>query len=64
MDKLDQIKLQDLLIQCRFKKELCDLLTYDWELYLPPIPYANGQFIRDVVTGQKKISPQENILCW
>ena len=62
MEELKQINLKDLSIRCKSKKELYDLLVHDCELYLPPVQYANAQYIRNVVTGKNKVRVRIDIL--
>ena len=42
-------------LKWRSKKEMYDVLMNDCGVYLPPIEYANGSNIRNIMTGKTKV---------
>ena len=49
------INLKQLAVKWRSKKELYDILTYDWKVHMPPIEDANANYVRGVITGVTKV---------
>ena len=49
------LELNQLSIKWRSKKELYDVLASDWGIYMPPIQYANSNYVSGVITGDIKV---------
>ena len=55
MEGSNPIDLNRLAIKARSKKELYDVLLSDCGIYMPPIQFANANYVRDVLTGLIKV---------
>ena len=55
MEEIDPIDLSKLAVKARSKKELYDVLLSDCGIYMPPIQFANADYVRGVVTGLIKV---------
>ena len=56
MDINQDLKVQMYGLKAKSKKEMYRLLVTDGKLYLPPIEFANHQYIRAILTGKKSVS--------
>ena len=61
MDILVPLNLSQLAVKWKSKKELYDVLTNDWGLYLPPIEYANASYIFNIMTGKTRVSTNKSL---
>ena len=56
MKRRETVNLKELALKCRSKKEVYNVLLFDWDVYLPPIQSANSSYIRGVVRGTVNVS--------
>ena len=54
------LDLSQLSIKWRSKKELYDVLSSDCGIYMPPIQYANSNYVSGVITGAIKVGINSN----
>ena len=55
MERSFSLDLNQVSIKCRSKKELYDVLVSDWGIYMPPIQFANSDYVRGIITGKIKV---------
>ena len=55
MEESTEVNLRKVWVKWRSKKELFDFLSTDWDVFLPPIQYANASYVRGIVTGQLQV---------
>ena len=55
MEEITQIDLSKLAVKARSKRELYEVLLSDCGVYMPPIQFANADYVRGVVTGLIKV---------
>ena len=58
MERVVPVNETELAIKYKPNKGLYDVMLYDWDVYLPPILYANAPYMRGVVSGSIIISKQ------
>ena len=56
------LDLSQLSIKWRSKKELYDVLSWDCCIYMPPIQYANSNYVSGVITGTIKVGISSNLI--
>ena len=59
MSLVKDISLIDISVKARSKKEVYLVLTVEGELYLPPILDANRNYLKNIMSGKKKVYIQK-----
>ena len=56
MADLDPYNVNELAIKCKSKMDVYDVILNDCDVYLPPIQFANAEYIRAVISGKILVS--------
>ena len=51
-----KLKVNEISIHAKSKKELYRLLQLEGNIYLPPLEQANHKYISDLLSGKKKVT--------
>ena len=58
MQRVVPVNVPEFAKKCKSKKELHDVMLHDWDVYLPPVQYANAAYMRSVASGSILVSKQ------
>ena len=55
-EKLAKIDVREIALKCSTKAEVYRVLVISGGIYLPSVDQINGEFIRDILSGEKLVS--------
>ena len=55
IENLEDISLEEVSLKAKSKREIYNLIVTSGNIYLPPIQSCNYKFLRELVTGVKKV---------
>ena len=60
-EKLTKIDVKEMALECTTKAEIYKVLVNCGRVYLPPVDQINDDFISDILSGDKLVSPLLNL---
>ena len=54
-EKLARVDVREMALKCTTKAEVYKVLVTSGSIYLPPVDQTNGDFIRDILSGDKLV---------
>ena len=56
MENFEDISLEEVSLKAKSKREICNLLVTSGNIYLPAIQDCQYKFLRELVSGAKKVN--------
>ena len=56
-----KINVRQISMKASSKKELYRMLQLEGDVYLPPMPQANHNYVADVISGKAKVTRESDI---
>jgi hypothetical protein len=63
MEEADQMTIKDFEVHARSKKDVYDMMNFEKNIFLLPMPQATHYYVADIISGDKKVRKYKYYFC-